>query len=235
MKRTMAIFTVAVLLLSLSIFAAASSAPDWSQDGKSSITIHLNLPENLETYGDLCLYRVGSIREDDGNFSFVPAGVFAQKWTAYEDLFSAQLALDLSVHAVEQNVECVTRNISEAGIAVFTELELGLYLVVQKNPAEGYECIDPFLIGVPNVADGAYVYQIDASPKVQLETVPTEPTTEPTTEPSEPTDPTEPSPPDLPQTGQLNWPVPVLAVAGMILVLSGALLCTGKRRDRHAA
>jgi len=230
MKRIAAMFAAAILLLSLSIFAAASSVPDWSQDGKSGITIHLNLPEDLETYGDLSLYRVGDIQEDDGNYSFVPTGVFAQNWEVYEDLFSAQLALDLAAYAAQQKVESITRNIGEDGTAVFAELELGLYLVVQENPADGYEPIKPFLIGVPNLVDGTYVYQVDASPKIQLETAPTE-----TTEPSEPTEPTEPPPPDLPQTGQMNWPVPVLAVAGLLLILVGALMCTGKRRSSHEA
>ena len=228
MKRIMAILAAAALLLSLSICAAASSAPDWSQDGRSSISIHLNLPEDLETYGDLRLYRVGDIQEDDGNYSFVPTGIFAEKWDMYEDLFSAQLALDLASYAAEQKVTYLIQDIGEDGTAMFTDLELGLYLVVQENPAEGYEPIKPFLIGVPNTKDGNYVYQVDASPKVQLETAPTEPS-----KPSEPTEPTEPSPPDLPQTGQMNWPVPVLAVVGLILVLTGARLCNGKRRSGH--
>ena len=48
-----------------------------------------------------------------------------------------------------------------------------------------------------------------------------------------PPPPSEPDGPDLPQTGQLNWPVPVLAVLGMLLVTAGVVLCTTeKRRER---
>jgi hypothetical protein len=60
---------------------------------------------------------------------------------------------------------------------------------------------------------------------------PTEPEepTEPSdpTEPSQPTDPTEPSEPEvpevpeLPETGLLWWPVPVMAMAGLVLVILG--------------
>jgi hypothetical protein len=39
--------------------------------------------------------------------------------------------------------------------------------------------------------------------------------------PEDPTDPTDPSGPNLPQTGQLWWPVPVLTIAGMVLILLG--------------
>lgn len=41
-----------------------------------------------------------------------------------------------------------------------------------------------------------------------------------------PPPPTEP-PPDLPQTGQLNWPIPVLIFVGLFLVLVGILLRRG--------
>lgn len=35
----------------------------------------------------------------------------------------------------------------------------------------------------------------------------------------------------LPQTGQLNWPIPVLAVSGVVLVAAGVALRKGNRRD----
>lgn len=57
-------------------------------------------------------------------------------------------------------------------------------------------------------------------------------------DPTDPTDPIDPEKPDkpsstdddLPQTGQLKWPVPVLAGAGVLLLAAGALL---KKRDGH--
>ena len=51
------------------------------------------------------------------------------------------------------------------------------------------------------------------------DTEPTEPT-----EPSQPTEPTNPTDtPRLPQTGQLWWPVPILAMSGFVLLLLGWL------------
>ena len=38
-------------------------------------------------------------------------------------------------------------------------------------------------------------------------------------------------PEKLPQTGQLKWPVPVLAALGMLLLLAGSILM---RRERDA-
>lgn len=53
----------------------------------------------------------------------------------------------------------------------------------------------------------------------------------PTPTPNTPT-PT-PDIPKLPQTGQLNWPIPVLAGAGLCLILLGWALRCGKRKDDH--
>ena len=83
----------------------------------------------------------------------------------------------------------------------------------------------------------------DTEKEQQETTVPTtSPTTAPTTAPSTPpsTAPTtSPSqapttkpynPPTIPQTGQLNWPVPVLSITGVLLVLVGLLLM---RKNKH--
>lgn len=58
---------------------------------------------------------------------------------------------------------------------------------------------------------------------------PTDPSA-PTTpsESTEPTKPTEPDKPTLPQTGQLWWPVPLMAIAGLVLFLLGWL----RRKER---
>lgn len=50
--------------------------------------------------------------------------------------------------------------------------------------------------------------------------------------PNKPSNPSKPDVPKLPQTGQLNWPVPVLAAGGLCLLLLGRVLWGGKR-GRH--
>lgn len=39
----------------------------------------------------------------------------------------------------------------------------------------------------------------------------------------------------LPQTGQLNWPVPVLTVAGLLLILVGWYLRSGRQEKAYGA
>ena len=106
------------------------------------------------------------------------------------------------------------------GQAVFSDLPVGLYLVWQNedDADEGFSAIQPFLISVPKLQDGEYVLDVVAKPKVPLET-----------EPTEPTEPPPPPPPNLPQTGQLNWPIPVMAMMGCAMFVLGVFLYSGRK------
>lgn len=48
-----------------------------------------------------------------------------------------------------------------------------------------------------------------------------------------PPHPPKPADPTLPDTGQLNWPIPVLVVLGLILFSLGWVLRFGKKKDGH--
>lgn len=110
----------------------------------------------------------------------------------------------------------------------FTNLELGLYLLVQDVAAEGCIKMEPFLVSVPMEENGGYLYDVDASPKVELAKLPVEP--------SKPEQPELPGGSKLPQTGQLNWPIPLLVMSGLCLLSAGWLLRFGKRKsDRREA
>lgn len=115
----------------------------------------------------------------------------------------------------------------ENGVAVFDDLPFGLYYVVQSNAVGGYQPLRPFLVTVPywDETGAKWLYEVEATSKME----PIQPTP-PKEEPEQPTQPTVPRPEGpLPQTGQLNWPVPVLAVGGMVLFLLGWRL--NRRRE----
>ena len=66
---------------------------------------------------------------------------------------------------------------------------------------------------VPIMENGQYVYDVDAHPKAGT-----------SSRKATQTPPTQEVLSALPQTGQLNWPVPVLAVTGAVLVAAGVVL-----------
>lgn len=196
------------LLFAVSMPVFARQMPDSSETCSVSITMSYDgagVPG-----GTLTLYRVGSAVEENGNYSYVSAGDFAECDADFSDLSAADLVNDLAAYAESENLNGTTMEIDRAGKAVFSDLEPGLYLIVQNRAADGYEALSPFLVSLPVYENGSYVYDADASPKVELRQK---------TKTEAP--PSTPSSPTLPQTGQLNWPVPVLAALGLLLFACG--------------
>ena len=90
--------------------------------------------------------------------------------------------------------------------------------MVQKTAPAGYGKTEPFLVSLPYLEEGEYQYDVASQPKTDLErNVTTKPTTSPTTKPAAS------SGGKLPQTGQLWWPVPVLACGGLGCIVVGLI------------
>lgn len=210
LQRLSALVLAILLILSMGVTAYAH---DYVQmDKKGSITITMRMGEKTVSGGTLTMYRVGEVVEDDGNYSFQPTGDFAGCGESFEDVSASTLPKNLAKYA--KKITGTTKYIGTDGKVSFSNLKVGLYLFVQNKAASGYNKAAPFLVSLPYMeADGRYNYSVDASPKVEL------------TKPSNPRD------PKLPQTGQLNWPVPVLAIAGLTLFAAGWALYYGKRKD----
>ena len=200
-----------LFLLALPVSAAAQSVPDESRNGHCSITVSMTYKGKAVCGGTLALYKVGDVAEDDGNYSFVPVEEIQADIPEFGDIESPDLAGKLC--KLESKLTPVTdlpKKVGEDGNATFSDLTFGLYLVVQKTAASGYEKTAPFLVSVPYLYADEYQYDVTSQPKTDLEreVKPTAP----------------PSPgggKKLPQTGQLWWPVPVLACAGLGCIAVG--------------
>lgn len=212
--------------------AYAHETPDMTRKGSVNITMQLD--EKPVSGGTLTLYQAGVVDEDDGNYSFVPEERF-RNWgdsfwdrEFFEKEDTARMAKSLEEYVRERGITGTVREIGADGTVSFTNLELGLYLLVQDVAAEGCIKMEPFLVSVPMEENGGYIYDVDASPKVELAKLPVEP--------SKPEQPEMPGGSKLPQTGQLNWPIPLLVVSGLCLLSAGWLLLFGKRKsDRREA
>jgi hypothetical protein len=215
MKKRILLLTVVLLMMfSLSMTVYASHpVPDLSRNG--SITLRMAPGDVPLNDGFLNIYKVGELSEDDGNYFFT---LMDGRVVTHSEEISLILAEELLTLAKEEKLVARVARIEE-GQAVFHDLQHGLYVVWQAkaDASKGYMPINPFLLSVPRFVEGAYELDVVADPKVALETVP------PTTAPPPP------RPPELPQSGQLNWPVPVLAVSGAVLMILGFLLISRKR------
>lgn len=224
-RRICVLLLTLVLLCTVSLPVYAHEVPDADRLGSISITMaHQGEPISG---GSLTLYRVADVISDNGDYLFAYTADFADCSIPVTELNAAELPQVLVKIAEGKNLQGITRDIHDDGQVVFDELQIGLYLLVQQEAAPGYRRVNPFLVSVPYNDGGHYVYDVNTAPK----NLPG-PEPDPTEPPPPSTEPDEPDGPDLPQTGQLNWPVPVLAVLGMLLLVAGFALSTGEKRKK---
>lgn len=207
-------------LLLLCTMVLLSCAEYWNPDDTGSITVSFGTQEKPVTGGNLVLYRVAEVVQEgaDLKFSYLPD--FSCCSQSLEDVSSTKLTAELANIVLRDKPNPLATEQNKDGKIVFRNLPTGLYLLIQTTPAKGYYVINPFLVTIPITVDGEYRYDVEASSKMALEP-------EETTKPQPPTWPGS----NIPQTGQLKWPVPVLAAAGLALLSLGMVL---RRKDRNA-
>lgn len=221
--------------------------------GTIRVALYDSAKDKALSGGQLTLYRVAEVKRKNGDLSFEYCGDFYGCGIALGDLTDSTLA-DQLLEYMPQGARGTTKTVDADGNAAFEDLELGLYLIVQSKASNGYAPIKPFLVSLPMAENGKWNYEVDASPKVGGYTpvnpdTPKNPdgpgnpvspgSPDSPVAPGNPDNPAAPGKPDnpalagrpdgvvmngLPQTGQLNWPVPVLAVSGVLLFAAGWVL-----------
>ena len=218
MKKVITLLLALSVLISLPLTAYAHDVPQDRDDCSIEVIVRYD-GENVDG-GTLTAIKVGYVDEEDGNYFFsqeftnakiediTSSGAPKVQKEFYDD-YKSNYDFDTQTQAVKD------------GKATFTGLSTGLYLIVQNKAADGFSKMGAFLVSVPYMEDGEYRYHVTAAIKSELER-------EPEPEPTDPP-PTEPDDPKLPQTGQLNWPIPLMVVAGLALFAIGWILCFRKK------
>lgn len=260
-KHTAALLALLCLLAIAALPAFATSASikltdAWGNPATGSIRVQLYDTVNQKPLrgGQLTVYRVAEVQRNNGDLSFVYCGDFDGCGIELGDLTDSTLARQLESY-LSPAAEGTVQTVDSEGCAAFSQLELGLYLVVQTKASAGYQPVNSFLVSLPMAENGQWLYDVDASPKVgactpEPETPPVPPETPET--PDNPKKPETPGTPDvpgtpqtpgspvvtttqetvvIPKTGQLNWPVPMMAVCGMLLFACGWQLNAQGRKE----
>ncbi len=275
-SRWFAILLSAAILVSCMCIPAMAAADvsSLNPDEKGSISVTMKSDDTTATDGALTLYQVATLNVTNGRMSYTKTDDFVG-FDGDLDVDDTDLAGNLACYVEENGLTGTEAKISSEGEASFDDLTLGLFLLIQTEQSTGFYTIDPVLVTVPIAENDEWVYNVDASPKIEVNPEPTtttEPTTspEPSSEPSESPEPSASSEPSsspspsssttpgtggtsgtggtggtggtsgtngggtsktLPQTGQLNWPVALFAVLGVIFVVVGIVLVnTGRKR-----
>ncbi|MBQ3100741.1 MAG: hypothetical protein IJC50_07105 [Clostridia bacterium] len=215
------IFVLLILLTALSALNTyATEIPDLSRT--ASVSVEMTYMGSPVGGGTLTAYRVAEIKIENGaDYGFAFLEEYADCEADISDFGDVNLASEFASFIKENNISGTTLAIDEKGNVGFNDLELGLYVFVQNDPAEGYTKVGAFMVSVPQNNGDGYVYDVDATPKIstRLETVDSDTEAPPVTT----TPPTSTPTPggELPQTGMLKWPIPILLVSGAMFVILG--------------
>ncbi len=222
-KRVTSFLAALLLLIPALPNVFAEPIPDPEQTG--SITVQMTYRGETVPGGSVTLYRLAGL---DDAYQYISEPEFAGCSVDLNGTLTASAAKTLADYAKRNHISGQTKSLGADGTAVFSPLETGLYLLVQQEAGSGYLPINPFFADVPQQIGKELIYDVDASPKCAPES------TKPT-KPAEPAEPSKPHTPNIPQTGQLNWPVPVMAALGLSLFAAGWFLRFGRRRNDYDA
>ncbi len=178
MKKRMAAVLVLCLIFCMHgvVFAAqsepAEAVPDLTRD--CSITVHLQtVTKEPVLDGSVQLVQVALAAEGDaGQYYKVNPAFGTLPFDPVEERFEAETAETLAGIALKSDIPYSAAPFSE-GVAVFTALSPGLYLLLQSEEVlESYTAMPPCLVLAPELQkDGTLQYDVDAFPK-PVKTVP---------------------------------------------------------------
>ncbi len=144
------------------------------------------------------------------------------------DLESSEAAQQLLSKVNEKGISGTTVSSDADGKAYFDSLELGAYVVFSSD-----DIFTPFVVFVPMVTDDGISFDLTAQPKIDI---PDEPETEPESSTEAQTD-TAPAKPagneKLPQTGMLQYPVPILGLCGVLVFSKGFILYANSKKEEN--
>ncbi len=189
---------------------------------RGNVTIRLKTGDGLCLNGaELRLYRVGRAAVQSGGLVFentVDVGIPLDGLSAGENGEAAQKLLTVIQNTTQTSTDCRTDATNSKGEARFADLQNGVYLVEQRTTDSTKQWFQPFLLYLPQEdRDGSWLTEVIVSPKMEPE------------KPAEPTNPPKPGG-KLPQTGMVQWPVPVLALGGLACIVLGLTL--SRREDQ---
>lgn len=288
MSRKIIILCLTIVLISTCSYKVFAKEYNPNSTGSISVTL-ADKKQNIAIAGaELSVYYIATVLMDtDGNLIYDYTENFKQIDT---DIGDTELATKLDAFVSQHSISSTKMTTNTDGTATCADLPLGLYFIKQTGAVEGFAPCTPFIVTVPNEKDGEYFYEVNASPKTEVEKLVsitikkvwnTDKSTEATDDvtvqlfkngnlvktailnaqndwqitysdmlesdaysvkeinvPKGFTDTykqegnvfivTNTS--TLIQTGQLVWPIPVLAIGGMLLVAVGIILLQKKRK-----
>lgn len=173
-KRVVAMIITTIMCITLFSFAAAAV----SIDTRGSITLTTLSKETKEPVSGAVfrIYHIASAYTSGDGISFIYTEDFEENGMDMGNFSDAYLPVHLTAYAQTRSVVYTEKATDSAGRVVFDNLPCGAYLVVPVGIDDGYLNPTPFVVTVPvrDATQSKWVYDIDATPKLESDKEPTD-------------------------------------------------------------
>ena len=164
--KFISVFLIAWILLMMPMTVFAQDF-DSDRVGCISVTLMDHDGKTQISGAELSLYYVAIVKlNNKNNLSYTFTDAFEDCGATLND---PALSVKLDAFVKEHSVSAEKLVTDAHGNAAFTDLPLGLYFVKQTNTVAGYASCTSFLVTVPNHSADSYVYDVNASPKTDVE------------------------------------------------------------------
>lgn len=175
LKKLAIVMAAVVAAAPVQLFA--EELPDLKKTG--SITVQMKDGDLPVAGEELSLVQVATaVSKNDDDPTAKDRG-YALKCT---DQFSAEQALvdsltadtidesakQIHAYAMENKIAGASSAADESGMVTFSNLATGLYLIWNSKAPAGYQTIDPFLVTIPVKNENGFIYDVNASPKMEV-------------------------------------------------------------------
>lgn len=168
---------------------------------------------------DVSICKVADINGTD----YVPTDPFVDSGISIAALVkepSAEAANAVCQYVKKHQIESMSAH-SQTGEVVFDSLDCAIWLVFCQEEQE--YTFNPYFVFLPQTMNDKVQYEVIAEPKVEQNMEKPEPTLPNTNQ----------TVGKLPQTGQLWWPILMLAIAGVCFIALGIIELRNKRNEEE--
>ena len=167
MRRKIIILCMTVVLILSCSFPVFAQEFDPQKTGAISVTLTDQPNKNPIVGAELDVYYVATVGMDaEGNLIYAYTDAFQDSGM---DLTDPSLSTKLDAFVAQHDVSSMKMTTDKNGFADCCDLALGLYFVKQTGSVEGFAPCTPFLVTVPGKDGTDFVYEVNASPKTEVE------------------------------------------------------------------
>lgn len=172
MKRIKYFLCVALavtLLMSMAVTMAAADPSEYNAERKASISLTLTDGTTAVRGAQVSVYRVADLIINSDGYAYSYLEDYTNCGLIIDDPQSRDLAEEMYAYVCDNNIAATVERYSDVhGYVYFDELDHGLYLIAQTTTVEGFTPFSPFLTYLPITDESGWVYDVIATPKIDI-------------------------------------------------------------------